>query len=136
MKLQRLYQDDHFKMDEFNGQKIKQLIAVEVPETKSICLVYIKVENHYWHRFSLDTGFAVWENCGEQHIDLEDDSYNYIDKATELNILDKEISEIVCEPIENHCQIKIQFSNSETIILKPVDFNDYESESELINLKE
>lgn len=133
MRAQRLYQDDHFELKIFNGQKIKDLIAVEVPETKSICLVYIKVEDHDWHRFFLDVGFAVWEICGEENPDLEDEDYNYIDKATALNLHDKEIAKIVCGPIENHCQIQIQFSNGDEIILKPVDFGDCESESELIS---
>lgn len=131
MNEKTIHQDDYFVFDEFNGQKIERLIAVEVPENQSIAVVYIKVRNYHWHRFSLDVGFGIWTNCNTQTID-EDDSYNYIDKTREFELYDKEILQIRCEPLKNHCQIIIEFVSGEKIILKPFNPDDWESKLELI----
>ena len=131
----RLYQDDSFRFTGFDGLKIEKLVVVEVIETKSTCLVYIKVKNHNWHRYFLDYGFAVWEIWNEETIDDKDDGYDYIDKTSELHLLAKQIVKIWCEPLDNHCQVIIEFIDYEKIILRPINSKDPESDVEFINYR-
>ncbi|MFD2907409.1 hypothetical protein ACFSX9_01545 [Flavobacterium ardleyense] len=130
----RIFQDDKFVFKDFDNLKIEKIIVVEVPETKSTCLVYIKVKNHNWHRYFLDIGFAVWENWNDETID-EDDSYDYIDKTSEFQLFNKSISKIYCEPIKNHCKVVIELDNDEKLVLQALNPNDYESEVEFIKLE-
>jgi hypothetical protein len=130
----RIFQDDKFVFKDFDNLKIEKIIVVENPETKSICQVYIKVENHNWHRFFLASGFAAWENWNKEMID-EDESYNYIDKTGEFQLFNKLIIEIYCEPVKNHCKIVIELENHEKLVLQALNPNDYESHIELIKLE-
>jgi hypothetical protein len=125
----RIFQDDHFVFTDFNGQKLEKIIVCENPETKNVCMVFVKVEHHTWHDFFLDFGFAVWQNYGEN---VEDDSYDYIDKTADFGLLNSIIKEIYCEPIENHCQIVIVFEGEKRLVLQPKDAKDPDSESELM----
>jgi hypothetical protein len=130
----RIFQDDKFIFNDFDNLKIEKVIVVEVPETKSTCLVYIKVKAHNWHRYFLDCGFAVWENWNEETID-EDDSYDYIDKTSEFQLFNKSITKIYCEPVKNYCKVVIELENDERLILQAINPNDYESDIEFIKLE-
>jgi hypothetical protein len=130
----RIFQDDKFIFQDFDNVRLEKLIIVEVPETKSTCLVYIKVKNHNWHRYFLDYGFAVWENWEEETIDEDDDSYDYIDKTTELQLFNKLITKIYCQPVKNHCKVVIELEHEEKLILQALDPNDCESDVEFIKL--
>ncbi|WP_448606845.1 hypothetical protein [Paenimyroides ceti] len=130
----RIFQDDKFIFKGFDNLKIEKVIVVEVHETKMTCLVYIKAKNNNWHRFFLEYGFAVWENCNEETIE-EDDSYDYIDKTNEFQVFNKLITKIYCEPVKNHCKVIIELENEDRLILQAKNPTDYESETEFIKLE-
>ncbi|GEM_PF-1108071 len=130
----RIFQDNKFIFTDFDSLRIEKLIIVENPETKSTCLVYIKVKKHNWHRYFLDVGFAVWENWNEETID-EDDSYDYIDKTIEFQLYNKSITKIYCEPVKNHCKVVIELENDEKLVLQSLNPSDYESETEFVKLE-
>ena len=127
----RIFQDDKFIFSEFNGLRIEKLIVCEVPETHTIAMIYLKVENNSWYNFFLDVGFAVWGNCGYFE---EDDSYNYFDKTDDFQVVNKVITKIYCEPIKNHCKVVIELENEDTLVLQALNPNDYDSNSEFIKL--
>ncbi|MDR6764106.1 hypothetical protein J2Y38_004335 [Flavobacterium sp. 2755] len=109
-----------------------KLIVCEEPETQEPIVIYIKVENNNWHQYFLDAGLGFWQNWDE--ID-DDDDYNYIDRTNELEIFEKTISRIWCEPQQNNSQIIIQFENNEKLILRTVQPKIFDSKSELILIK-
>lgn len=131
----RIFQDDSFIFKAFDNLKIEKVSVVQNPETKSICLVFLKVENHNWHRLFLDVGFAVWENWNEETIE-EDDSYDYIDKTIEFEVFNKTIVKIYCEPLQHNCQVVIELENEEKLILRAKNQTEIDGETELIKLEQ
>jgi hypothetical protein len=129
----RIFQDDNFVFTEFNGLKLQKVVVCENPETNEPILVYLKVENNYWHKYFLDAGIGFWETWNEIDID-SDDGYNYIDKTNEFALFEKIISRIWCEPQQNNSQIIIEFESSEKLILRTVQPEIFDSESELLKV--
>ena len=129
--LERIFQDDHFIVSELDGCNIEALICCEVPETKEVAIIYLKVENHLWCSFFLDVGFGVWSHCGEIE---EDDSYTYRNFMQEHDLAHKTITHIRCEPLQNHAQIIIELKDHERVVLRPKDPQDYDSACELVKL--
>lgn len=127
-----IFQDNNFTFTEFDNLKLLKLIVCEKPETQEPIVVYIKVENNNWHQYFLDAGLGFWQNWNE--ID-DDDDYNYIDRTNELEVFEKTISRIWCEPQQNNSQIIIQFENNEKLILRTVQPEIFDSESELLLTK-
>lgn len=125
----RIFQDDNFVFTEFDGLKLQELVVCEKPETKEAIIVYLKVENHNWHQYFLDAGIGFWENW---NIMDEDDDYNYINKIHEFDLFEKTISKIWCEPQKNNSQIIIAFSEGKKLILRKINPDIFDSESELV----
>jgi len=126
----RLYQDSDFEFNEFNGLKIEKLFVCENPETKEPILIYIKVENRNWHQFFLDAGIGFWENWDE--IDIEDDSYNFIDSTDKFDLKHKVINRIYCKPDLNNSRITLELKNNAKLILKCKEPKVFDSDCELI----
>jgi len=126
----RLYQDSEFEFDEFNGLKIERLIVCEIPETNEPILVYIKMENKNWHQYFLDAGIGFWENWDK--IDIDDDSYNFIDITDKLKVKNEIIIKINCEPELNNSRITLELEHNKKIILKCTKPEIFDSECELI----
>ncbi|WP_430413180.1 hypothetical protein [Kordia sp.] len=126
----RLYQDSEFEFNEFNGLKIEKLIVCENPETKEPILIYIKVENRNWHQFFLDAGIGFWENWDE--IDIEDDSYDFIDFTDKFDLKNKVINRIFCKKDLNNSRIILELKSNEKLILKCKEPNIFDSDCELI----
>lgn len=126
----RLYQDSEFEFNEFNGLKIEKLLVCENPETKEPILIYIKVENRNWHQFFLDAGIGFCENWDE--IDIEDDSYDFIDSTDKFNLKYKVINRIYCKPDLNNSRITLELKNNAKLILKCKDPKVFDSDCELI----
>lgn len=128
----RLYQDSEFEFKEFNGLKIEQLIVCENPDTGEPIIVYIKVENKSWHQFFLDAGLGFLEDWGE--IDVDDESYDFIDVTEKWNLKNKLICGIHCKPDINNSRIIIELESQKKIILKCVKPEIFDSECELITI--
>ena len=132
----RIFQEDDFIFTEFDGLKLQKIVVCENPESKELVIVYLKVENHNWHQYFLDVGIGFWEDWNTIDLEIEeDDSFNYIDKTLEFNLSGKIISKIWCEPEENNSRITIAFESGEKLILKTVDPEIFDSESELLIIK-
>lgn len=129
----RLYQDSQFEFNEFNGLKVEKLIVCENPETKEPILIYIKVENRNWHQYFLDAGYGFWENWDE--IDIEDDSYDFIDSTDRFDLKGKVISRIYCKPDFNNSKITLELEDSRELTLKCKSPMIFDSECELIMQK-
>jgi hypothetical protein len=120
----RIFQDENFVVQGFDGQKLAQLIGVEdadQPERGPI-LVYIKTENSTWQRFFLDVCFAVWENWDE--VEDEDEAYRHVDYAAKFGVQNLLIQRIYCENNE----ITLVFEPNTKLILKYVDATIFDGE--------
>lgn len=129
-----LFQDNNFQFNAFNGLRLEQLITCEDPNNNDVIIVYIKVKNHPWHQYFLDSGYGFWQNYENIDSTLEeniDTSYIYNDKGIEHRINNKLINNIYCQPEQNNCQIIIEFEN-QNLILKAVNPKEMDSISELI----
>ncbi|WP_163409310.1 hypothetical protein [Flavobacterium ajazii] len=132
----RIFQEDNFIFTEFDGLKLQKLVVCENPESKEPVIVYLKVENYNWYQYFLDVGIGFWEDWNIIDLEIEeDDSFNYIDKTLEFNLLEKTISKIWCEPEQNNSRITIVFESGEKLILKTLHPEIFDSESELLILK-
>ena len=134
----RLYQSNNFIFEEFNSLKIEKTFICENPETKSVIIVYVKVENNGWHQFFLDAGYGFWEDWEE--IDLSDENYNYIDITATFHLNESPIKQVVCQPNGNNSEIFIEFETRNKFILRTI-LPDFDSDSEVVfeyatNLKE
>jgi len=130
-----IFQDTNFVFQDFNGLKLEKLIACENPVNEDVVLVFIKVENKDWHQFFLDSGYGFWQNYEDIDPTLaanNEDEYNYIDKTLDFKIAGKLIAKIWCEPQGVNCQIRIAFETKEVLILRTIDSNLFDSQSELI----
>ena len=131
-RIERIYQNDNFVFSDFNGLEMERLIVCEIPETKGVAVVFIKAKNRNWQRFFLDVGFGVWENLKE--LDEEEEGYNYIDKTGDFQLVGKKISKIWCEPDKINCRILITFETGEKLILRTIESECFDSESEFLIL--
>jgi hypothetical protein len=129
----RLFQDREFEFAEFNGLKIERLIVCENPETSEPILVYIKMENKNWHQYFLDAGIGFWENWDE--IEIDDDSYNFIELTNTLKLKAKRIIKISCQPELNNSRITLELENNENLVLKCIRPEIFDSGCELIMMK-
>ena len=133
-----VFQDNHFVFTEFNGLKLEKIIVCEDAETKEPLLVYIKVENHDWHQFFLDVGYGFWQDYEDINPDEEascDKDCNYLDKTEEFSLFHQKISKISCEPVEQNCQIMIEFENNDQFILRTINPQIWDDKSEIVFIK-
>jgi hypothetical protein len=120
----RIFQDENFVVQGFDGQKLEQLIGVEDADQaeRGPILVYIKTENSTWQRFFLDVCFAVWENWDE--VEDEDEAYRHVDYAAKFGVQNLLIQRIYCENNE----ITLVFELNTKLILKYVDATIFDGE--------
>jgi hypothetical protein len=123
-KYGRLFQDENFVVEGFEGQKLEQLIGVEDADQAECgpILVYIKTKNSTWQRFFLDVCFAVWENWDE--VEDEDESYRHVDYAAKFGVQNLIIQGIYCKNNE----ITLVFEPKTKLILKYVDATIFDGE--------
>ena len=128
-KYGRLFQDENFVVQGFDGEILEQLVGVEIPERleRGPILFYIKTKNGTWQQFFLDVCFAVWENWGEID-EEEDDAYRYVDYAEKLGLKNQIIRAIYCQNNE----ITIDFENNKKFVLKYTDPTVFDGDREVI----
>ncbi len=124
----RIFQDNNFIFKEFNGLKLEGLVSCENPETDDVVLVFIKVENHFWHRFFIDFGCGFWENWNEETPETDDEAYRYTDQMQQLKLFGKIIKHIECNPQDNGVKISIIFTDNTQFVLKSIS----EDKNELV----
>lgn len=130
-----LFQDNSFEFKDFNGLPLEEFIVCEDSNNHDIIMAFIKVKQKEWHQFFLDSGYGFWQNYvgidGKNEMML-DDEYAYHNKGMELNLIDKKISRIWCEPEYNNSKISIVFEDGNKVTLKTIKATVFDSESELI----
>jgi hypothetical protein len=115
----RLFQDENFVVQGFEGKKLAGLIGEEDPDRpeNGPILMFIKTENSNWQQFFLDVCFAVWENWNLDEIETEDESYIYVDYAEKFGVKNLIIQAVYCQNNE----ITLEFEPKTKIILKYVN---------------
>lgn len=126
-----MYQDDEFVCVELNGLRIERVITCMSDERDNVIVLYLKVEALGWFDFFIDTGFAVMEKIKEIE---KDDSYIYLDKTLELEVIGVRIKSIYCESVKSSCRLTITLENNTNLILQSKDMSDYDSDVELLLL--
>ncbi|SER18609.1 hypothetical protein [Myroides profundi] len=129
--MERMYQNDEFVCVELNGLRIERVITCMSDECDNVIVLYLKVEALGWFDFFIDAGIAVMEKIKEIE---EDDSYIYLDKSQELEVIGVRIKGIYCQSVESSCRLTIVLDNSVNLILQSIDMKDYESDVELLLL--
>lgn len=125
----RMFQDMSFTVKSFKGKRLEKLIGVEHPDSVAgrPILVYIQAEGTGWHQYFLDVCFGVWENWGEIE---KDEAYNHVDYAIFFDVEGQMISSVYCKDNE----ITIEFESKEKLVLKYLDPEDWDGETEMIKI--
>lgn len=126
----RIFQDSQFDFIEFNGLRIEKLIVCQDTDSKEPILIYIKMENRNWHQYFLDAGIGFWENWDD--IDIEDDSYDFIDFTYRYDLKHEVVNQIYCRPDINNSRITLVLKSTSRLILKCKEPEIFDSKCELI----
>lgn len=126
----------NFVIEDFLNLTIEKIIVCEDFKTKNVIFIYLKIYENNWQKYYLDAGAGFWEDTEtkeyENLADIEDcENFAYKDYSKELNVKDKIIHKIYCEPNNENCQIIIEFKN-ERIILRCIDSKIFESDCEIV----
>lgn len=131
-----LFQDNAFVYDACDGLVIEELLTFESIVDQDIVLVYIKIQDHNWQQYFLDAGIGFWQNYENINPwDEVDENYRLIDKALEFGVKYKKVQKIWCEPHGNNSRIIIELDSNESLILKTIAPEFFDSNSELILVK-
>ncbi len=127
----------NFEMEGFVNLKIEKVIVCKKLKTKDIVFVYLKVKNRNWQKYFLDAGAGFWEDTEKSNYndldDIEDDeNFEFKDYTKKLDVEEKVINKIYCEPNDENCRIIIELENSKNIILRSINSNIFDSENEIV----
>lgn len=127
----------NFEMEGFVNLKIEKIIVCKNLKTKDIVFVYLKVKNRNWQKYFLDAGAGFWEDTEKSNYtdldDIEDDeNFEFKDYTKKLDVEEKVINKIYCEPNDENCRIIIELENSKNIILRSINSNILDSENEIV----
>lgn len=127
--MDRMYQNDEFVCEELNGLRIERVITCMSDDLGNVIILYLQVETLGWFDFFIDVGIAFMEKIEEIE---EDDSYIYLDRTQELEVVGLRVKVIYCQSVESSCRLTIALDNGVNLILQSKDMSDYESDVELV----
>lgn len=127
----------NFVVEGFENYKIDKIIICENLKTKSVIFVYLKISEKNWQKYFLDAGAGFWEDTKTINyldlVDIEDDENSiFKDYSNKFDVKDKRIVKVYCEQSHKNCQIIIELSNSEKIILRCRNSKVFDSECEIV----
>lgn len=123
----RVYQDENFIVDGYDGTTLEKLIGLVEPKTNEYQpdLVYIKVKEKGWQQFFLDTRIGFWEDWGGFEREYEENWY--IDYTKAFDITAQTIKKIFCEK----GSITIELESNQKLRLKPIDLKNDDTANEI-----
>ena len=127
----------NFTCEELAGLKLEKILVCKDLKTKDVIYIYLKILNNFWHKFFIDAGVGFWENTeiceyAKLEEDEEGECFEIKDFTNELDVKDKIISKIHCEPDYVNCKIIIELENKERIILKCKNSKIFDDKCELL----